>query len=370
MGISVGKVIARADVAMDEFGHAPSTRMQYRWAWSRFDTFCRARDVVVFSDEMAVLFLDFVTDEFRAGRFKQWKYKLLRKAVLVLREVAATGFNNVVGGSDRGDQRRVGPEGPAGSAAVRNMAEGPIVGSCNGGSVCDNLAGGIGLAAPARRGRRAETLRRGRVRGGGIPRQQLPAGQHAHRADRVAGVVPLHRNRRWTLGALAGGAVACGQDDSTSGGADGRRRGPVAGHTGYGHTNWPGDRAIRLLVARTGLRPSDIAGLRLGDIDWRAGRITVTQHKTGVLVTLPLLADVGAAIAGYLLDGRPMPAVIACSSAFRPRTSHWPRRICITWRRARSPAAVSPRTAARATECAYCAHHWRPGCSKLTRRCR
>src|SRR5664279_6103149 len=60
-----------------------------------------------------------------------------------------------------------------------------------------------------------------------------------------------------------------------------------------------------LLAARTGLRPGDIAGLRLSDIDWRLALITVTQHKTATVLTLPLLADVGAAIAEYLLHGRP-----------------------------------------------------------------
>lgn len=65
------------------------------------------------------------------------------------------------------------------------------------------------------------------------------------------------------------------------------------------------DKAMLLLAARTGLRPVDIAGLRLQDIDWAQGQITLTQHKTGALLTLPLLADVGEAIADYLLHGRP-----------------------------------------------------------------
>lgn len=65
------------------------------------------------------------------------------------------------------------------------------------------------------------------------------------------------------------------------------------------------NRAILLLAARTGLRPGDIAGLRLPDIDWRHGLITVTQHKTATVLTLPLLADVGTTIAEYLLHGRP-----------------------------------------------------------------
>lgn len=65
------------------------------------------------------------------------------------------------------------------------------------------------------------------------------------------------------------------------------------------------DKAMLLLAAKTGLRPVDIAGLRLQDIDWNQGQITLVQHKTGALLTLPLLADVGEAIADYLLHGRP-----------------------------------------------------------------
>ena len=58
------------------------------------------------------------------------------------------------------------------------------------------------------------------------------------------------------------------------------------------------------MAARTGLRPVDLAGLRLGDIDWRQAQITLTQHKTGHVLTVPLLADVGDAIADYLLHDR------------------------------------------------------------------
>lgn len=60
-----------------------------------------------------------------------------------------------------------------------------------------------------------------------------------------------------------------------------------------------------LLGSRTGLRPVDIVALRLQDIDWRRGQITLAQQKTGVVLTLPLLADVGEAIAEYLLHDRP-----------------------------------------------------------------
>jgi len=66
------------------------------------------------------------------------------------------------------------------------------------------------------------------------------------------------------------------------------------------------DYAVLLLAARYGLRPSDIRQLRLDDVNWRQGLITLRQCKTGRPLTLPLLPDVAAALVAYLRDGRPM----------------------------------------------------------------
>ena len=64
------------------------------------------------------------------------------------------------------------------------------------------------------------------------------------------------------------------------------------------------DYAILLLLARLGLRASEVVRLELQDIDWNAGSITVhgkgDQHSV-----LPLPAEVGCAIATYLRRGRP-----------------------------------------------------------------
>lgn len=64
------------------------------------------------------------------------------------------------------------------------------------------------------------------------------------------------------------------------------------------------DYAIILLLARLGLRSCEIAGLELQDIDWSGGSLCL-QRKGGQRSTLPLPADVGAAIAAYLRHGRP-----------------------------------------------------------------
>ena len=64
------------------------------------------------------------------------------------------------------------------------------------------------------------------------------------------------------------------------------------------------DFAILTMLVRLGMRRGEIAGLRLDDIDWRAGELVV-RGKGQRVERLPLPADVGEAIAVYLRDGRP-----------------------------------------------------------------
>jgi integrase/recombinase XerD len=64
------------------------------------------------------------------------------------------------------------------------------------------------------------------------------------------------------------------------------------------------DYAILLLLARLGLRSGEVASLELGDIDWNAGKLSV-HGKTGQRSELPLISEVGKAIAAYLRCGRP-----------------------------------------------------------------
>jgi site-specific recombinase XerD len=64
------------------------------------------------------------------------------------------------------------------------------------------------------------------------------------------------------------------------------------------------DYAIMLLLARLGLRAGEVACLGLDAIDWHRGEIAVVG-KGDRAERLPLPAEVGAAIAGYLRRGRP-----------------------------------------------------------------
>lgn len=64
------------------------------------------------------------------------------------------------------------------------------------------------------------------------------------------------------------------------------------------------DYALLLLLARLGLRASEVISLELDDIDWRAGVLTV-RGKGRYHDQLPLPPDVGEAIAAYLRHDRP-----------------------------------------------------------------
>lgn len=67
------------------------------------------------------------------------------------------------------------------------------------------------------------------------------------------------------------------------------------------------DYAIMLLLARLGLRGGEVVAMRLGDIDWRAGELTV-RGKGRRRERLPLPADVGEALASYLQRRPPSPS--------------------------------------------------------------
>jgi site-specific recombinase XerD len=64
------------------------------------------------------------------------------------------------------------------------------------------------------------------------------------------------------------------------------------------------DLAVLLLLARMGLRAAEVAGLELDDFDWRAGELVV-HGKAGRCDRMPLSAEVGEAVAAYLLQARP-----------------------------------------------------------------
>jgi integrase/recombinase XerD len=103
------------------------------------------------------------------------------------------------------------------------------------------------------------------------------------------GAVPSAAGRR--LSPLPQG-ISAGELDRLLGGCD---REGARGRRDY---------AVLILLARLGLRAGEVAAMVLEDLDWRRGELVV-HGKARRDEALPLPADVGEAIAGYLRSGRP-----------------------------------------------------------------
>lgn len=65
------------------------------------------------------------------------------------------------------------------------------------------------------------------------------------------------------------------------------------------------DAAMVMIGLKLGFRSSDVINLKLSDIDWMNKKISITQYKTKVPISLPLSVDVGNAVFRYLKYGRP-----------------------------------------------------------------
>lgn len=305
MKVPIGELISRADAEILKLNHAASTLMQYRWAWHRFEVFCSENGITEFTDEALASYLRFLATELAAGRFKEWKYKLLRKTALVLAEVQNTGTyrwklsrqsapNDALNPVFRPVQEQfeawLALQGRAqatqdlratvGRRALASwQAQGTTdLGALSGAEVAFAL---VSLAESYRPGSMGTVLSAMRVLCRFLEETQGCSG--------LVRAVPRNFSRHVRLVSV----LPAAKIDMLANSPD-----PDA-------VSGIRDHAMLLLGARTGLRPVDIVALRLQDIDWRHGHITLAQHKTGALLVLPLLADVGEAIADYLLHDRP-----------------------------------------------------------------
>lgn len=102
------------------------------------------------------------------------------------------------------------------------------------------------------------------------------------------------------------------------------------------------DFAMLMLLARLGLRAAEVAWLVLDDIDWRAGEVVV-RAKARREERLPLPADVGEALATYLVEVR---ARVECRAVFltvvAPHRPLWSTAVSQTVWRQCSRAGLTP----------------------------
>jgi site-specific recombinase XerD len=102
------------------------------------------------------------------------------------------------------------------------------------------------------------------------------------------------------------------------------------------------DYAMFLLIATYGLRCCEIVTLTIDDVEWRAGRLRISQRKTRGSLWLPLTDEVGTALLDYLRHGRSALAVRRQRVPFRGGPPPAYRELFL---RHRTPAGVLKPTA-------------------------
>ncbi len=86
------------------------------------------------------------------------------------------------------------------------------------------------------------------------------------------------------------------------------------------------NQAIIMLLARLGLRASEVTRLRLEDIDWQEGRVLIRAGKSACERSLPLSQDVGEILSTYLQHARPQSS--HRELFLRARPPHIPLKSC------------------------------------------
>ena len=115
-------------------------------------------------------------------------------------------------------------------------------------------------------------------------------------------------------------AVVCAERNPGDPGAEPAQVRALLASCDLGTAGGRRDLAMMTLLARMGLRAGEVAGLRLDDIDWRRGEITIAG-KGNRRDQLPLPADAGEAVADWLQQGRP-PTALDRSVFIRVKTPH------------------------------------------------
>jgi len=100
--------------------------------------------------------------------------------------------------------------------------------------------------------------------------------------------------------------IACGAQNDLPGYLSGQQLESLLAGWDRGTPEGRRDLAIGLCLARLGLRAGEAAALMLEDLNWQQATLRLNQTKNGNQAQLPLLSEVGQALAGYLRWGRPV----------------------------------------------------------------
>lgn len=300
-GVSIDYLIVKAGIEMKYLNLSDSTIGQYKHSWMDIRRYFNTASSHEYDETLMQDYLQEINTQRSNNSMKEWKWKIDRKAVHILMEVAGTGcfhweiiHKNISCSTPEVEYIR---RQYTNSIKQRNLSQSTI-----------------GLH---------DYVFRKTVEFAGIETQedllfltpeavQFVIGRFADSCCRrsMATILPILRSMLKSLhtdslinrelsGMVMGGFV---------------QRGSVATYiseksqteliNGLDKES-KRTRAIILLALHLGLRDCDICNLTFQEIDWQHDRIQLIQKKTAVPLVLPLLPDVGNAFMDYILNERP-----------------------------------------------------------------
>lgn len=303
--ILLTELVTQAKKAIKPIRHSPSTVYQYSLAWNELIEFCESKGKIYFSKELANHFVLETKDELEKGLIKEWRYKLRRLSVLILIEVFETGsYSWKCHWSDANgilSEEMKQQHNDYAEALVR-------LGKGNGTrGFYETLARQFLKYVQSELNKNTPDLQLDDVRNfipyiarsyqGTSMRTVLSALRfflkflYKEQITKVKLVlaVPSSSSRKTSV------VPTITKDEENS------LLQSIDRSTCLGKRNY----AMVLLAMRTGLRSIDITNLELSCIDWRNKSLAIVQQKSRRALTLPILSDVGNALADYILNARP-----------------------------------------------------------------
>lgn len=303
--ITLEELIVQTRNAIKPMQHSESTRSQYDYAWRELSRYFAERGVSSFSVDLAEEFVMELRERFDQGLLKKWKFKLVRKTVVLLREYYEFGtvtWKHV----PRWGQEEL--KTPSFIQALRGYIQHLKYDDYGRGTiglyktVCKQFL----MYLEQQNFHHLSQLALKDVS------QFVPYASTLYQLTSMRTLLSaLRAFLRYAARTQLTSDLTCAVPSSAA-----RKTQSIPTITAeeekklfscIDRTTSLGKRdyAILLLALRLGLRSIDIVQLKLEDIKWRTNSIVITQQKTGRQLETPLLADVGNAIVDYLLHGRP-----------------------------------------------------------------
>ena len=300
--VRIDHLIVKADMEMQYLNLTESTIGQYRHAWVDIRRHMQRNDSTDYDEQLLKRYVEEIGFQRNNGSMKEWKWKINRKAAIVLIEVANTG---------QFKWKKIGKDTSCANKEIeairqqyveslrhRNLSRKTI-------ALYDYAFRKLMELAGAETANDLSSLNHVSI--------QLVVEKLASLCGRrsMATILPIlrailkHINTSGYTGKDLSGVVMSGFV----------QRGSVASYLSKNDQSVlmkqidlepKRTKAIILLALKLGLRDCDICNLTFQRIDWNSDRIALPQEKTEVPIMLPLLPDVGNALMDYILNERPM----------------------------------------------------------------